>query len=49
MRALTIAIITALLAACTPMEGDGFFNSGKPAKPAKCTEIRKGYVECRTI
>lgn len=49
MRVLAIAIIASLLTACTPMEGDGFFNSGKPAKPAKCVTIREGFVKCQTI
>lgn len=36
-----------LLTGCnTTYDGDGFVNTGRPAKPAKCSEIRKGYIKC---
>lgn len=55
MRFLIMAIIyslailgaASLLTGCnTTYDGDGFVNTGRPAKPARCKEIRKGYIKC---
>lgn len=41
----------ALLAGCNPAkyEGAGFYNSGNPAKPVRCVEVRSGRINCETI
>jgi hypothetical protein len=37
----------ALLTGCA-VEGDGFTNTGRQAKPVVCREIRPGYTQCRS-
>ncbi len=36
-----------LLTGCA-VEGAGFENSGRHAKPVVCREIRPGYTQCRS-
>lgn len=38
----------ALLTGCA-IEGAGFENSGRHAKPVVCREVRPGYTQCRSV
>lgn len=38
----------ALLAGCS-VEGAGFTNTGQPAKPVVCKEVRPGYMRCKNV
>lgn len=37
-----------LLTGCA-IEGAGFENSGRYAKPVVCREVRPGYTQCRSV
>jgi hypothetical protein len=37
----------ALLTGCS-VEGAGFTNNGRHAKPVVCREVRPGYTQCRS-
>lgn len=49
MARLILASIAIPLACCTPMEGDGFFNTGRPSKPVVCETVSPMKIECRTV
>ena len=38
----------ALLAGCS-VEDAGFTNTGQPAKPVVCKEVRPGYTRCKNV
>jgi hypothetical protein len=42
-----LAGIVMLLNGCA-VEGAGFTNNGRHAKPVVCREIRPGYTQCRS-
>ena len=45
---IRLALMLALMAVagCAAMEGDGFYNSGKPHAPARCVEASPNLIRC---
>lgn len=46
--ALALVGVAFLLTGCA-IEGAGFENSGRYAKPVVCREVRPGYTQCRSV
>lgn len=51
MIRILMALVVLTLSGCSlmEMEGDGFYNSGKKAKPARCVQVDALHIRCETI
>lgn len=51
MIRMILALVFLSLSGCSlmEMEGDGFYNSGKKAKPARCVQVDPLHIRCETI